>query len=169
MFIYLFATHTCTKKYWTKWSLINNRKLTPSFSFPRILSTFDVWIWFSSLQVCSTDLPSFLTSLTTIFLRSTTLNCTGSSDGINTTRSRFSGKVWYAHCKKIKEQWKNECQRREIYLLLFTKYTKIRTVPRFFPPWWMGHYNMLCMCHKVYQQLVVIFVVTSSCVTEYLH
>ena len=30
----------------------------------------------------------------------------------------------------------------------------------------MGHYNMLCMYHEVYQQLVVIFVVTSRiCIT----
>ena len=45
----------------------------------------------------------------------------------NTTRSRFSGKVWYARCNKRKELWKNECQRREIYLLLFTKCDKIKT------------------------------------------
>ena len=45
----------------------------------------------------------------------------------NTTRSRFSGKVWYARCNKRKELRKNECQRREIYLLLFTKCDKIKT------------------------------------------
>ena len=87
----------------------------------------------------------------------------------NTTQSQFFGKVWYSHCNKRKEQWKNECQRWEIYLLLFTKYNKIKTIPLFFPPWWMGHYNRLCMYHEVYQQLVVIFVVTSRiCITEYL-
>ena len=73
----------------------------------------------------------------------------------NTTRSRFSGKVWYARCNKSKELRKNECQRREINLLLLQNVIKLK---RILSAIMMGLCNRWCMYHEVYQQLVVIFV-----------